>query len=777
MSVRENDEVLESWKEISDYLNRDVKTCRRWELELDLPIRRLDDTPKARVFASKVELDFWLKDKLNNREISTTKYLRIIKQKPKTLWIALSAVLLLILLSVVLIRNIPLINFISPAPKKPHLAVLPVKNYTGDESLEYLRDALTNLITSDLYQSKYIRVLTMERMNKILEDMNKLQVDSYTTDDLKKIASLEGITHFLTGSVTKLGETIRIDVSIQKTRSWETIWADQIEGNFDDMFAMVDVLTKTLKPQLNLTDEQIADDFYETIENVTTPNDRALQFYIQAKKAMIKTDWQLAIGLFQRAIALDPDFAMAYRWLSGVFNVLALETQEKAYWEKLEENSKKAYDAAQRRPPSKRERLIIEGLNGGGAEEMEAFKKLLELYPDDDYANSRLGARYVQGEKYEWAERHLKRVVHFTNNYLSYIWLGRIYLEQGRYKEAEDLFELGMMRFPNNWAFYQLMARLHALQQEFDEALLWCDKGFEIEPFQFRDSLIRGDVLFFKGDFKAAEEEYRNCQSSENNQTRIKAAINLAFLYKTQGRFEDVIIQARTAKQYLEKDRNGDFDPINTELALLTAKRGNIQDAFKLQKEVVDFASRFKLEGEIFASKRQWSEVEAVLLQLEQEVQISYDDEFRSYLIQNDIEPPKSKKLRRALLGLKARLFLEKGDYIQANEIVELAKSLYCGLNLIPADLIELSGIAYYKLGDLESAEKQYEWISRMTFNRKEFGNIYVKSHYMLGRIFEEKGNKRKATKYYEKFLDFWKDADPGSPEIENVRSRLIVLQ
>ena len=52
--------VLDSWKEISSYLKRSEKTCRRWEKKLGLPIHRLEDSPRARVFAYKQELDAWV---------------------------------------------------------------------------------------------------------------------------------------------------------------------------------------------------------------------------------------------------------------------------------------------------------------------------------------------------------------------------------------------------------------------------------------------------------------------------------------------------------------------------------------------------------------------------------------------------------------------------------------------------------------------------------------------------------------------------------------------
>jgi len=66
----EEKQVLDSWKEIADYLKRSVKTCQRLEHELGLPIHRLADTPKARVFAYKEEIDRWIeKTKHSEKEI------------------------------------------------------------------------------------------------------------------------------------------------------------------------------------------------------------------------------------------------------------------------------------------------------------------------------------------------------------------------------------------------------------------------------------------------------------------------------------------------------------------------------------------------------------------------------------------------------------------------------------------------------------------------------------------------------------------------------------
>jgi tetratricopeptide (TPR) repeat protein len=57
------------------------------------------------------------------------------------------------------------------------------------------------------------------------------------------------------------------------------------------------------------------------------------------------------------------------------------------------------------------------------------------------------------------------------------------------------------------------------------------------------------------------------------------------------------------------------------------------------------------------------------------------------------------------------------------------------------------------------------------------FGDIYARSFYRLGRIFEQRGNTAKAIDHYRKFLDLWKNSDPGLPEVDDACLRLAALQ
>ena len=90
---------------------------------------------------------------------------------------------------------------------------------------------------------------------------------------------------------------------------------------------------------------------------------------------------------------------------------------------------------------------------------------------------------------------------------------------------------------------------------------------------------------------------------------------------------------------------------------------------------------------------------------------------------------------------------------------------------------IDSLAFAYYKSGDLEKSREEYQKTTKLTVGRLYYGDIYAKSFYMLGKIYEQKGWKGKAIEHYEKFLDLWKEADPGIAEVVDARKRLAGLQ
>jgi tetratricopeptide (TPR) repeat protein len=84
---------------------------------------------------------------------------------------------------------------------------------------------------------------------------------------------------------------------------------------------------------------------------------------------------------------------------------------------------------------------------------------------------------------------------------------------------------------------------------------------------------------------------------------------------------------------------------------------------------------------------------------------------------------------------------------------------------------------AYWKKGDLDKAISEYGRLMTIDPKNQLRFLIHPLYHYRLGRVHEEKGEKVQAREQYQKFLEFWKDADPGLPEVEDAAKRLAALK
>ena len=135
------------------------------------------------------------------------------------------------------------------------------------------------------------------------------------------------------------------------------------------------------------------------------------------------------------------------------------------------------------------------------------------------------------------------------------------------------------------------------------------------------------------------------------------------------------------------------------------------------------------------------------------------------------------KKRIRYYQHLMGMIELERENYPKAVGYFKKAVSLLPytgdGRREFRALFINSLAEAYYKAGDLEKALGEYKRIASLIYSRIWDGDIYAKSFYMMGKIYERMGKKTKAIENYSRFLDFWKDADPSIPEVIDAKKRL----
>ena len=200
------------------------------------------------------------------------------------------------------------------------IAVLYFSNLSQDESLNWLDSGLSDMLTTNLAQIKGLDVLSTERVMSALQHAGK-GGKSMDPAQAQSIARDAGADAYITGALLKIGPTqLRLDVRAQDTSTGQILFSQKLEGqDVQSLFGMVDRLTESLagsflpKSDLPLQAPEI--------EQSSTSNLEAYRHYqlgVDFARRFLAND---AIRELEEAIRLDPQFALAYFWLSDQYNL------------------------------------------------------------------------------------------------------------------------------------------------------------------------------------------------------------------------------------------------------------------------------------------------------------------------------------------------------------------------------------------------------------------------------------------------------------------------
>jgi tetratricopeptide (TPR) repeat protein len=674
----------------------------------------------------------------------------------------------LVIIGIVIWKVIPHKKPAAVLSNKPSLAVMYFENNTGDEKLDHWRKALSELITTDLTQSKYINVLSGDRLFNILKKQNLLDAGSFSSEDLKKVAEEGGVENILRGSYAKAGETIRINTTLQNMKTGEILGTEKVEGKGEEaIFAAVDELTKKVKADFKLTPLEISADFDKEVGKITTGSAEAYKYYIEARKQHADNKYPEAAELYQKAVSIDPGFAMAYRGMAAVYGNMG-------FVKKSREAIRKAMDLIDR--VSERERYWIQGYYYNSDPKtydkaIATFTKLLEIYPDDTIAPGYLGNIYNDLEEPDKALRYYEMEVAVSKTLLDYANLAGNYESLGLYQKAREVYGDYLRDITDSPDMHRYLGSNYLAERKFDLAQAEADKAFLMDPKGNDNFLLKGDILFLQDNLTGAESEYQKLFEAKPEYYPWIARRGVAFIHLRRGNFKKAIEQR---KQQIElSQRVGEKNPeaaARTALSYLYWKIGNI----KLAEAEVDTLAKIAVEENfIFHQINSLWERSVLYLEKKSISEASKTAEEMKKLLDSLL----FRKRMRYYFNLMGIIELKKSNAPKAVTYFEQAVSLDPAPEIAKdASLFDWLGLGYFRNGDLDKAKQTYEKINSQ-LSSKWSPDIYVKSFYWLGRVADEQGNKALAREHYQKFLDLWKDADPGIPEVEDAKKRLSALK
>ena len=296
----------------------------------------------------------------------------------------------------------------SDAKKAPKtIAVLPFADLSPEKDQEYFVDGLSEEILNSLTQISNLGV-TARTSSFAFKGTDKT---------VQEIASILGVDHILEGSVRKAGNTLRITVQLIRAADGLHLWSETYDRTLDDIFKIQEDIANNVADKLKLTLEAF---------NILggTENIKAYELYLVAKgnAADNASDWQNKLEWFDKALALDTNFALAHT--------------EKAYT-----HVQLALNLPPNRVAGQLESALIEA------------ERAIDLEP-------KLGLPYViicniNMEKGHWieAENNCRKAIELLNGKLcsgDESWIPGFYMAGGHFKRANELLSQIQKKDPLN---------------------------------------------------------------------------------------------------------------------------------------------------------------------------------------------------------------------------------------------------------------------------------------------------------------------------------------
>jgi len=657
-----------------------------------------------------------------------------------------------------------------PLSVKPSVAVMYFTNNTGDESLDHWRTMLPNLLNADLTQSKYIRVLSEGRVFDILSRLNQTEAKTYSSETLRQVAAQGRVNHILQGAFAKAGDEFRVNVILQDADTLENIGSETISGKGEQsIFSMVDELTRRIKTHFALTPEQIEIDIDKEVGQVTTSSPEAYRHFVQGIEHDRRGEYRKAIESMEKAVAIDPEFASAYHVMSWCYGNLRYDAEEKRYIQKAMDLSDRLSD---------KEKYNIQGSYYIDSEKtydksLKALKELLTLYPDDISGNNMMGVLHVRlGEREKAIEYYGNAIKAGTQDVVLYTNQASQYRSLGMYDKALEVCENYIEKFGDNAFIRRAMAYAYLNKGDYEQALQQADKAFSLSGDYWKNIRAKGDIYLYMDEWDKAEQEYQKLLLDEKESLAYGYGLGcMQSLYLLQGRFNDYKKLAREALE-LSNNMSQPSWVVSCHMWLAYGERrsGRWDQALK----ELDTAWQIAVNEEYLSSQRS---ILSGRIQIYLEMNRLEDAQKTAAELKKRIDQAPAKDLVHLHHYLTGMIELKKKNTQKAIQWIQKARSLISPISSSNLFYTFSLGDAFYSAGELEKAAQEFEKAVALTTGKLSYGDVYVRSYFMLGRVYQKMGQTEKAIQNYQKFLEFWKDADPGLSEVQDARTQLQKLQ
>jgi len=395
---------LESWKEVAAYLGRDVTTVRRWEKLEGLPVYRLQHSKLGSIYAYTTELDAW-RDKralagatdAPNPEVDNERRAIPLARR----WLLLGGLVMAVLLAAayVITRS----RATDETPRIKSLAVLPLKNLSGDAAQEYLADGMTEALVGRLSTIHDLRVISRTSVMRFKD----------TQLSVPEIARTLHVDAVVEGSVIREGSRIRVHAQLIRAATDEHFWSEEYDRELRDVLDLQSEVAQSIAAKVKVT---VTGEEHARLAAAHSVSPEVYERYLKGRfgldKSNNKAEVEQSIRNFEEAISQDQTFAPAYAGLASAHFELSTNFIGSPPEEEREKAKAEVQKALQLDPGLVEAHVLLADLDQirwQWAEAEAEYRRALDLNPSDASAHSGFAQWLVcQGRTDEalvWARR------------------------------------------------------------------------------------------------------------------------------------------------------------------------------------------------------------------------------------------------------------------------------------------------------------------------------------------------------------------------------------
>ena len=703
------------------------------------------------------------------------------RAKERVMAVAVAAILLLLAVGYIRSRlSTPAVPASGASGDKPSVAVMYFENNTGNPQLDWLRTGLTDMLVTDLSQSPDLEVLPTDRLVQILGDMRRQDDLVVSFDTVQEVARRAGVKTIVLGSYVKAGDTIRINLKLQDAASGRLVTSERVEAAGEsNLFPTVDDLTKRIKAKFGAAADPtkslikspsaIATTASGTIDrdlkDVTTSSIEAYRYYADGINMHERGRELPAVAPLGKAVAIDPNFALALVKLAVIHSNLGHSNLRREYAER-------ALQHVDRLTP--RERYYIEGYYYSDrvdtwGKAIEAYSKGLALFPDAVSSHNNLGLLLGQSERYDDAIREYeearRRGIEFPGAYSS---LAFSYLGRGEFDKARTVVEQFVQGHPDSPGGYRGLADVLLATGKIDEAAKAFQHSFELAPANPLPRLGLHDIAVLQERWDVAQTIATSIAGAKEPFASFLGKNALA---------SDGLLRGKLSESLRQLESAATVDGIagSNESALTRAGEARILLQTGQAARALTVAQRALADS---AGRTADFDSLALIIEAHSRLGHAADAERQLHTLTERANAFPSHRERRRVLLVNGVLAFQRGDEAAAvRNLTEAERALpptAAGVIVPPQPPIWFAlGEAHLAMHNDSEAAVRYQKIVDSGSLRLSSPIEFVRSLYYLGQINERRGDRAKATEYYRRFVQYWGDGEIDRDKVADARRKL----